>query len=191
MTDKKKQAKKIAAGATSETEAWDYSKPPSEQKNIQELAPWKKWKAKPDLVPMSAFPPESGIGSRIAYCRGQLDNLSVEALARYTKNFDGDGVSRASIVRYEAGDSLPGARELRILCNAFWVPANWLLFGALDSEMQRQPGRVLLEAMAGYIKAALPKELPDMWERLLLDNDKHEEEKRQRWLDEARNPPKN
>ena len=99
---------------------------------------WRKWKVKPDLVfmPTQTDDPkadvratEAGIGKRIAYCRGQLDNLSVEAFVRYTKNFDADGISRMSIIRYEAGESLPGARELqdsmRCPVGVSELDANW------------------------------------------------------------------
>lgn len=190
MTNKKKNSGKTTNTATPKAEivthpALDYSG----KKDAQGNEPWRKWKVKPDLVAMPTFQPETGIGNRIAYCRGQLDNLSVEALARYIKNFDSDGISRTTIVRYESGENTPGARELRILCAAFWVPANWLLFGTLDSDIQRQPGRVLLEALSSYIKAAFPSEIPEGWENLLLQNDKYEIEKRQCWIDEARKPP--
>lgn len=192
MTDKKKQPRKTATAAPPGTETGNL--PPSDFSGHTEgkeaaNEPWRKWKVRPDLVPMMAYPEEAGIGKRIAYCRGQLDNLSVEAMARYTKKFDQVGVSKASLVRYEAGDSVPGARELRILCKALWVPANWLLFGTLDSGTQLQTGRVLLEALEGYVKTLVPNDLSNMLEPLLSQQEKHAEEERKRWIDEARKPP--
>lgn len=191
MPDKKKQPRKTAAAAPPGTETGNL--PPldfSGQNEGTEAGnePWRKWTVKPDLKPMSSNPDEAGIGERIAYCRGQLDNLSVEALARYTKKFDPVGVSKASLVRYEGGDSVPGARELRILCKALWVPANWLLFGTLDSDTQRQTGRVLLEALESHIKTLVPGEL-SLLEPLLRQQEKYAVEERQRWIDEARKPP--
>lgn len=190
MTDKKKQPKKTATAAPPGTESGNL--PPldfSGQNEGKEAGkePWRKWTVKPDLKPMPSRPDEAGIGERIAYCRGQLDNLSIDALARYTKFFDSEGVSRQSIIRYEAGNSAPGARELRILCKALWVPANWLLFGTLDSDTQRQTGRVLLEALESHIKTLVPSEL-SVLEPLLRQQEKYAIEERKRWIDEARKP---
>lgn len=74
--------------------------------------------------------PESRLGDRVRYARSEL-KLNAEALSRLTKEYDlqGTGLSPTSIARYESGESLPGARELRILCEAFQVPASWLLYG--------------------------------------------------------------
>lgn len=78
--------------------------------------------------------PEDGIGERIKERRKELD-LSVEELSALTARYDYEmakGVSPASIYRYEkVGEdgSLPGARELRLLCDALNVPPNWLLIG--------------------------------------------------------------
>jgi len=74
--------------------------------------------------------PESRLGERVRYARSEL-RLNLEALSRLTKEYDSQalGLSPTSIARYESGESLPGARELRILCEAFQVPASWLLYG--------------------------------------------------------------
>jgi len=63
--------------------------------------------------------PESRLGDRVRYARSEL-KLNAEALSRLTKEYDlqGTGLSPTSIARYESGESLPGARELRILCFA-------------------------------------------------------------------------
>src|SRR4051812_31321179 len=42
------------------------------------------------------------------------------------------GVSRSAIKGYESGRNMPGARELKALCQALAVSPNRLLFGAED-----------------------------------------------------------
>ena len=80
--------------------------------------------AKPNMAP------ESLLGERTRYARNDL-KLSVEALSRLTKDYDpdGTGLSPTSISRYESGESLPGIREFRILCESLDVPMTWLLYG--------------------------------------------------------------
>ena len=152
-----------------------------------------KWKVKPVLEPMKTVPPESGIGRRIAYCRGQLDNLPVEALARYTKNFDAAGISRTTIVRYESGDNIPGGRELRILCDALWVPANWLLYGAVDAADENSPIARMAQALRHLIRQeagmGLGNEVGGALAALEEKAKREEIERRQRWLNDARKPP--
>lgn len=149
--------------------------------------PWSKWKVRPDLVPMLATPPESGIGKRIKYCCGQLDNLPVEALARYTRNFEEGGVSRQSLVRYVSGDTSPGARELRILCEALWVPANWLLLGVIDPAAE---GSALMEIARGLRRMMREESGGEIaWlDRMEKQTRDQEIEKRQKWIEEARKP---
>ena len=87
-------------------------------------------------TPKSALrpPPEDGIGERIKDRRKEW-GLSVEQLSALTVKFDhwkSKGVSSASIFRYEKvgpDGSLPGARELCLLCAALNVTPNWLLLG--------------------------------------------------------------
>lgn len=149
--------------------------------------PWRKWKVKPVLEPTLATPPESGIGKRIKYCCGQLDNLPVEALARYTRNFEEGGVSRQSLVRYVSGDTSPGARELRILCEALWVPANWLLFGVIDPAAE---GSALMEIARGLRRMMREESGGEIaWlDRMEKQTRDQEIEKRQQWIEEARKP---
>ncbi len=153
--------------------------------------PWREWTVKPRLesMPFPEHDPERRIGKRIRYCRGELDNLSVDALARYTKFFDKEGVSRYSLVRYEAGLNLPGARELRILCDTLWVPAGWLLFGRVDEGrdekdilLHRWFGNMLKDYGALKVQKGV-KGVPTMAEQ-------EETAKRQYWINEARKPPK-
>lgn len=155
--------------------------------------PWSQLTVKPDLSSMFASiitnPPEAGIGKRIAYCRGQLDNLSVEALARYTKNFDPDGISRTTIVRYESGDNIPGGRELRILSDALWVPVDWLIWGRVESSGVSSEDIALLEALDARILRHIGRgDLADMAKGLAQRVAQEKTEQRRRWLYEARQP---
>jgi transcriptional regulator with XRE-family HTH domain len=191
MTTKKKQLQKLGASSASpESKIFthpmlDYSGHTIEQGDES----WRKWKVKPNLVPMveNWQAGETDIPKRIAYCRGQLDNLSVEALARYTKNFDESGISRMSIIRYESGESLPGARELRILCDALWVPPNWLLTGLVDAGNQSHADSELTNAIRAFVLDTMNMGitgggLGDITKKAAQDLI----EQRQKWLDEAR-----
>jgi len=76
--------------------------------------------------------PEMGIGGRIKRVRQRPENgLSIEALSRLCKLVDpvGQGIGRTALIRYEAGDVLPGARELRILSDALDVSTDMLILG--------------------------------------------------------------
>lgn len=203
MADKKKNTREKAGSISQKTgvithPVLDYSGHKDEQEN----EPWLKWKVRPDLVPMPETQPESGIGKRIAYCRGQLNNLSVEALARYTKYFDQVGISKASIVRYEGGDSFPGARELRILCDALWITPNWLLLGAIDSNSLDAETAKFVDATKLFVLGLLaehhfatiafdPMGAQQRAEKEIAQRpqkEKEETERRQKWIDEARKP---
>lgn len=79
--------------------------------------------------------PEDGIGERLKERRKALD-LSVEQLSKLTALYDycaeaeeSKGVSVAALYKYEKGERLPGARELRFLCFALNVSPNILLLG--------------------------------------------------------------
>ncbi len=106
------------------------------------------------LEPMPAIGPaahpESRIGERIRHARGRL-NLSIEGLSRYSSHYDSlnqnQGLSPASISRYEAGQSLPGARELRLLCDALSVSADWLLFGLLPEHQMTAAEQTMIAAV--------------------------------------------
>ncbi len=148
--------------------------------------PWRRWTVKPVLEAIFADPPESGIGKRIAYCRGQLDNLSLDALARYTKFFDEEGVSRHSIFRYEAGKAVPGGRELRILCDALWVPAGWLLMGKPDASASTGFGQAVEDALNVHLERMGIGGVYRLAKQLDEGKAKQELERRQQWIDEAR-----
>lgn len=134
MPDKKKRPKKTAAALSPKADdgVTRIAVTPLPVEEMKADAPWVNLTVKPPLGPIVADDPERGIGRRIAYCRGQLDNLNFEALARYLRYFDRKGIAATSLMRYESGEYIPGARELRILCDAFWVPAQWLLFGTVE-----------------------------------------------------------
>lgn len=169
----------------------------AESAQHDEQRPWAKWTVKPELkfMPpaMDAYykqlPPESAIGQRIAYCRGQLDNLSVEALARYTKYFDSEGVSRNSILRYEAGETLPGARELRILCEALWVPLDWLFYGRIGSDGIAPAERNALDAIRDlFFSYTGSSNLIGLTKSMEAQANEKETEQRRKWIHEARQP---
>lgn len=86
------------------------------------------------LLPAHGEPPESAAGLRVQAARNHY-RLSVEALSRLTKAYDtheGRGISSTALLRYEAGEAQPGARELRLLCQALGIPPEWLLLGTLS-----------------------------------------------------------
>jgi transcriptional regulator with XRE-family HTH domain len=155
--------------------------------------PWCRYRVRPDVTGFAEDPPgdpERRVGARIAYCRKQLDNLSVEALSRYTKKFDRYGIARTTLVRYETGDFLPGARELRILADTFWVPITWLLLGIVENQSSAE--KELLDALAVYMNertgGGLPQSFRDEMKRSHAEQLALETAKRQRWLYEARKP---
>lgn len=74
--------------------------------------------------------PEDGIGDRIRSAR-DARGLSQTALATRTKMVDpaGKGVARTVLVGYESGNFRPGAREIRLICQALSITPNWLILG--------------------------------------------------------------
>lgn len=116
-----------------------------------------------DKQPQQSNPiaPEEGIAARIKDRRKELD-LTVEELSVLTSKFDyagKRGVSSASIFRYEKGGqdgSLPGAREMRLLCDALKVSPNWLLLGEhndpkvkVDTELANAARSMVALVMSG------------------------------------------
>lgn len=87
---------------------------------------------------------------RIREQRKEL-GLSVEQLSALTAKFDywkSKGVSPASIFRYEKtgpDGSLPGAREICLLCAALNITPNWLLLGD-EGDKDAQADRALANA---------------------------------------------
>jgi transcriptional regulator with XRE-family HTH domain len=81
--------------------------------------------------------PENSIGVRLRAAR-EARGLSQTALATRTKLIDstGKGVARTVLVGYEAGTFRPGAREIRLICQALSITPNWLILGAEGSTEQ-------------------------------------------------------
>lgn len=154
--------------------------------------PWRKW----NVTPKPAFldnpnpDPEKDVGRRIAYCRAQMDNLSVEALARYTKRFDKAGISRTTIVRYESGENTPGGRELRILADTLDVPVRWLLLGEMGSDgpVLSEEEERFIEVSRRFVKSLAGKKLPEWVDGMADRQRKANQAQRQQWLDEDRRP---
>ena len=105
-----------------------------------------------DPKPMPAAvgqPPESALGSRLQAVRNHY-GLSADALSRLTKTYDYPeprGVSATALLRYEAGEAMPAARELRLLCESLDVSADWLLFGRIRESAATVAGLAVLTAL--------------------------------------------
>ena len=90
---------------------------------------------------------------------------------------------------------MPGARELRILCDTFWVPTQWLLFGTVDLTVGGvdSPSARLIQSLQQLI---LSISLPDRQARVqqfqqeatFADTEKGLAARRRRLLWEAMNP---
>lgn len=152
--------------------------------------PWRKWHVTislPSYMGEQNPDPEKDIGKRIAYCRAQMDNLSVEALARYTKRFDREGVSRMAITRYEAG-AVPTCRELRILADALDVPVRWLLIadGGSDGLVLTDEDVRFIEVARRWMKTMAGQEVPPFVADASENYRKAGIATRQKWIHEDR-----
>lgn len=76
---------------------------------------------------MSA-PPEAALGERLKALR-EKRGLSFARLAALTREHDPEGISEASLRRYERCRPNIRARALRILCDTLDVSADFLIFG--------------------------------------------------------------
>lgn len=149
MTTKKRPPKKTVADTPSETTAWDFSKPPSEQNNAQG-AELRKSNAQNTSVKV----PEADLGFRIRLLR-EKKGLTQEALSILTKypeiDPEGKGLSRPSIVGYEQGKNLPDARGIRLLATALEVTPSWLVLGKYDDPAEPEdPRKALMAALDRY-----------------------------------------
>lgn len=93
------------------------------------------------------------MGRRIQTARNHY-KLSVEALSRLTKTLDtheGKGISPPSIARYESGANQPGGRELRLLCEALAVTADWLIYGQIAAAGKSAAEQQLIDALRRLI----------------------------------------
>lgn len=122
------------------------------------------------LLKLKVLMSEFSIGKRIKEARLRPENeLSIEALSRLCKLVDPvrQGIARTTLVRYEAGDVLPGARELRILCDALGLSADWLIMGrerhgVIDLD-------VALDALSRLLKERLSAENPISYPNTRVD----------------------
>jgi len=133
-------------------------------------------------------PPEAGIGERIRKRRAEIqDGLSVEDLSRLSRLVDHgeQGVSKASLHRYESGQAMPGAREIRILCEALDVSANWLLLGAESKAMH--PKTSALAMMLQEWAETMARDM-EVWK--LLSGSKSRDMVWHEQIYRAKNPPK-
>jgi transcriptional regulator with XRE-family HTH domain len=109
-----------------------------------------------DVQEGAAAAPEEGIGDRIRAAR-ESRGLSQTALSARTKVVDstGKGVARTVLVGYEAGTFRPGAREMRLLCQALSVSPNWLLLGADGTTTQASMEAVRRRDWATAVRLAM------------------------------------
>jgi transcriptional regulator with XRE-family HTH domain len=99
--------------------------------------------------------PEDEIGSRIREAR-ESRGLSQTAVATRTKMNDpkGQGISRTVLVGYEAGQTKPGAREIRLLCETLGVTPNVLIYGSeLAHESTQQAALDAVRNMTDLVSA--------------------------------------
>jgi transcriptional regulator with XRE-family HTH domain len=116
MTPPKKAAKKTPAAASEGEQAPPELTGPTEEQ----------------LRALRTLTSEFSIGKRIKEARERPENgLSIEALSRLCKLIDPveRGIAQQTLVKYEKGIVLPGLRELRLLCDALAVSADWMIFG--------------------------------------------------------------
>lgn len=71
----------------------------------------------------SPAPQLGGIAAELAFARSKA-GLSHSELNRIT------GISRTVLIGYEAGRTKPGAKEIRLLCDALKVTPNRLIYGS-------------------------------------------------------------
>ncbi|MCF8186382.1 MAG: helix-turn-helix domain-containing protein [Sulfuritalea sp.] len=100
---------------------------------------------------------ELSIGERIQKKRKQLD-FSVDQLALLTAAYDfgvlaenDKGLSSQTLYRYEKGEREPATREIRLLCEALNVSADWLIFGK-DWNYQQEADTILANSFRALIK---------------------------------------
>ncbi|MBI3524654.1 MAG: helix-turn-helix transcriptional regulator [Betaproteobacteria bacterium] len=109
-----------------------------------------------EMVEIGVVLPEIGIADRLKEARLRPENgLTIEALSRMCKLVDpaGHGISQQTIVKYEKGIVLPGSRELRILCDALNVSADWLIMG------REKPGFISMELALRHLAELLQERI--------------------------------
>lgn len=84
----------------------------------------------------SPAPQLGGIAAELAFARAKA-GLSHSELNRIT------GISRTVLIGYEAGRTKPGAKEIRLLCDALKVTPNRLIYGSEELHLGDQFGLLL------------------------------------------------
>jgi transcriptional regulator with XRE-family HTH domain len=109
--------------------------------------------------------PERHLGRRVKQLREAL-GLNFEQLAALTREYDPEGIAPVTLRRYERDDesaTLPGLRELRILCEALEVSADYLLLEVTPSEADKRD-RDDWEHIKGVIRRVINEEsVPSMF----------------------------
>lgn len=143
-------------------------------------------------IPMpgqAGMPPESALGARLQAARTHYD-LSGDALSRLTKPYDEPeqrGVSATALLRYEAGEALPATRELRILCEALGIPADWLIFGTTKDRAVSVAEQLVFAGLRMLHRDNAQRQA--MGEDLALTMDQNDARVRARRIEEARRRP--
>jgi transcriptional regulator with XRE-family HTH domain len=106
--------------------------------------------------------PEKSIGARIKAKREEL-GLNFEQFAALTREYEAEGIAAVTLRRYEReGDraTLPALRELRILCDALDVTADYLLRDRRPAEDERRDSADWEELKAIMARAIKTEQLP-------------------------------
>lgn len=106
--------------------------------------------------------PEQSIGVRIKSKREEL-GLNFEEFSALTKGYDAEGIAAVTLRRYERegdGATLPGIRELRILCDALDVTADYLLRARTAPEYEQQDSADWQDLKAIMARAVKQDRLP-------------------------------
>lgn len=82
------------------------------------------------------------IGERIARSRAAANLTTIASLHKRTIAVDPErkGISQPVLLGYESGEYKPGARELRLLCQALGISPTWLLFGQENATKEAAVG---------------------------------------------------
>jgi transcriptional regulator with XRE-family HTH domain len=172
------------------TENDDDSRLKTAARTLQELEPkpFEDFHPKPMPAPVNSAP-ESVFGGRVQAARSHF-GLSVDALSRLTKATDkqgGRGVSATALLRYESGDALPGARELRLLCQSLGVSSDWLIFGRTMASTVSAAEEHLLVAMRNLHREHAHRR--ELGEQIAMTLDEAERRERAQLIEQAKRRP--
>lgn len=87
------------------------------------------------------------VAARIRSAREDRD-LTQGAVSTRTRLVDpaGKGISRTALVGYEAGNTRPGLREIRLLCEVLQVTPSWLVYGSDTPFQSTLPSLALVKS---------------------------------------------